>query len=221
MVDDRRGITQDGKRSRISYDQRRTMILDTALDLFSRRGFNGARTKEIAQAAGISETLIFQHFKTKRDLFLAVMNHLFDHHPLYPDVRKAVISRDDIGVFSSVAHHIIIHMRRDPRVIRFLYYATLEGEIGNAVIEKEEQIPGPFLILRDYIQIRINEGHFAPLNPSITAYLYIQALCTYLIDSEIPHEPVCRFSDSNVIETIVSLFVAGLTMGSKKGMNIE
>jgi TetR/AcrR family transcriptional regulator len=33
--------------------------------LFSKKGFRGTTTKEIAQAAGVSEAIIFRHFETK------------------------------------------------------------------------------------------------------------------------------------------------------------
>ncbi len=184
--------------------------METALDVFSRRGLEGTRTKEIASEAGISETLIFQHFNTKKDLYQAILLRIFDHHPVYPDVERSIMSRDDNGVFLGVATHIVVHMRKDPRVIRFLYYAMLQGEMGDSIVRKEDNIPGPFMILKEYIQSRVNEGVFSEINPTITAYLFIQSICIYLVDSEIPHEPVMSFSDSDVIQTIVSIYVKGL-----------
>ena len=43
--------------------------------LFSERGFRGTTTKEIAQAAGVSEAIIFRHFATKEDLYTAIIDH--------------------------------------------------------------------------------------------------------------------------------------------------
>src|SRR5918997_3947833 len=55
-------------RKRLSAEDRREAILDSALEIFSRRGYNGASIDEIAQAAGISKALIYEHFPSKKDL---------------------------------------------------------------------------------------------------------------------------------------------------------
>ena len=70
------------RKERLSSEDRRLHIIDAALGLFASKGLNGTRTKEIARAAGISETLIFQHFKTKEDLYRAALKELFDTHPI-------------------------------------------------------------------------------------------------------------------------------------------
>lgn len=53
--------------------ERREQIVETALQLFAKQGFDGTSTKQIAQAAGITEGLIFHYFATKADLLTAVL----------------------------------------------------------------------------------------------------------------------------------------------------
>ena len=60
-------------RERLSGEERRRQIVETAVDLFSRKGFRGTTTREIAEAAGISEAMIFKHFATKRELYSAII----------------------------------------------------------------------------------------------------------------------------------------------------
>lgn len=50
----------------------RARILDAALAEFVARGFDGASTNTIARAAGVAKGLVFHHFGSKADLFLAV-----------------------------------------------------------------------------------------------------------------------------------------------------
>ncbi len=45
-------------KERLSADKRRQQIVEAAVELFSRKGFRGTRTREIAEAAGISEAMI-------------------------------------------------------------------------------------------------------------------------------------------------------------------
>ena len=48
--------------------ERQKNILKTALDLFSEEGYASTSTKKIAKEAGVSEGLIFRHFKSKEGL---------------------------------------------------------------------------------------------------------------------------------------------------------
>lgn len=52
----------------------RNKILETALKLFSKQGYLGATTKEIAKEAGIAEVTLFRHFPSKEKLFEDVIN---------------------------------------------------------------------------------------------------------------------------------------------------
>lgn len=48
--------------------KKKNQILKSALDLFSTKGFDASSTRLIAEKAGVSEGLIFKHFKNKQDL---------------------------------------------------------------------------------------------------------------------------------------------------------
>jgi TetR/AcrR family transcriptional regulator len=54
---------------RLKSDERRQQILSVAVKVFSRKGFGSTTTAAIAEAAGISEPILYRHFKNKRDLF--------------------------------------------------------------------------------------------------------------------------------------------------------
>jgi AcrR family transcriptional regulator len=61
------------RRRRLTADERRQAILRAALDVFARRGYHAASIDEIAQAAGISKALIYEHFPSKRDLHASLL----------------------------------------------------------------------------------------------------------------------------------------------------
>jgi len=52
---------------------KQTAILETALELFSKKGFDAVSTNLIAKEAGVSEGLIFRHFQNKMGLLQAIM----------------------------------------------------------------------------------------------------------------------------------------------------
>lgn len=64
--------------------EKQEQILDAALELFSNHGFHATSTSKVAKHAGVSEGLIFRHFKNKHGLLEAIskqaeerMQHIF------------------------------------------------------------------------------------------------------------------------------------------------
>ena len=53
--------------------ERREQILTSAREVFARNGLKGSRTRELAQAAGINQATLFEHFKSKEELFTAAV----------------------------------------------------------------------------------------------------------------------------------------------------
>jgi AcrR family transcriptional regulator len=59
---------------RLTAVARRQAVLETACRVFSRSSYRGATTAEIAREAGISEPILYRHFGSKRDLYLACLD---------------------------------------------------------------------------------------------------------------------------------------------------
>jgi AcrR family transcriptional regulator len=58
---------------RLPAEARRKAVLDSACLVFSKSSYRGATTAEIAREAGISEPILYRHFGSKRDLYLACL----------------------------------------------------------------------------------------------------------------------------------------------------
>ncbi|MFW5735623.1 MAG: TetR/AcrR family transcriptional regulator [Oceanidesulfovibrio sp.] len=155
---------------RLSAEERRVQILEAALDEFADKGFNGARTKKIARRAGISETLIYQHFATKEALYHAAHDHLYSLHPMHDDMRDPMASNDDAALLEAVALHMLHHSREDPRIIRLHLYDALSPDAGRSNAEYGKH--NSEHALAAYFQRRMNEGAFAPGDPTFAARLY-------------------------------------------------
>jgi AcrR family transcriptional regulator len=72
-------------RQRLPVAERRALIIESAGRVFGERGYEAARVDEIAAAAGVTKPIVYRHFDSKRDLYLA----LLDRH------------RDDLAGFVS------------------------------------------------------------------------------------------------------------------------
>ncbi len=62
--------------ARLPAAQRREQLLDVAAQLFATRGYAGATTAQIAKEADVTEPIIYRHFKSKRDLFVALIERI-------------------------------------------------------------------------------------------------------------------------------------------------
>jgi AcrR family transcriptional regulator len=59
---------------RLTAEERRRQLFDVALRLFSERGYAATTMDDIAEAAGVTKPLVYQHFESKRALYLELMN---------------------------------------------------------------------------------------------------------------------------------------------------
>jgi len=197
---------------RLNGEDRRAQIIETALSVFSEKGFSGSRIKEIAELAGISETLIFQHFASKEELYRVTLQTLFSHHPVLPEVEAAIQTKNDRHVFSSIAAHLINHGQQDPRIIRLALFAALEKlqfkEITHNGAETSLTLTD---LLASYIQQRIDDGVFRKINATIAARLIIETVYMYAFDQHAAISgPVLPNPGDEVIETLTTLFLNGL-----------
>ena len=61
---------------RLTADARREQILDVAIDVFGRSGYFGASMNDIADAAGVTKPVLYQHFDSKGDLYSALLDEV-------------------------------------------------------------------------------------------------------------------------------------------------
>ena len=63
---------------KLTSEERRASIIQAVRHLFANKGFEGTTTRELAEAAGVSEALLYRHFPTKEALFAAIRQSYCD-----------------------------------------------------------------------------------------------------------------------------------------------
>lgn len=63
---------------RMPAAQRRSQLLDTAVAVFAENGFHATSMNDVAEAAGVTKPVLYQHFGSKRDLFVEVLTEVGD-----------------------------------------------------------------------------------------------------------------------------------------------
>ncbi|MFQ5541718.1 MAG: TetR/AcrR family transcriptional regulator, partial [Candidatus Binatia bacterium] len=60
----------------VDKDRKRREILQAAMQVFAREGYHRARIEAVAEEAGIGKGTVYEYFKSKTDLFLALHEHM-------------------------------------------------------------------------------------------------------------------------------------------------
>ena len=80
----------DDKSARLLRDERRAQLLVAALEVFTAAGYHSAAMDEIADRANVSKPVLYQHFPSKLELYLAVLDLHIDS--LVFAIQKAIAS---------------------------------------------------------------------------------------------------------------------------------
>lgn len=86
-------------------------ILESAIKIFSSKGYSAATTKEISQESGIAEGTLFKHFKTKKDLLRGVLVltiRKFSGKLVLQPVKKILNSRRDNKSLENIIKELLI-----------------------------------------------------------------------------------------------------------------
>src|ERR1700730_9798874 len=130
--------------TRLDSDKRRQAIVDAAVPLFARKGFAGTTTRELAEAAGISEALLFRHFPSKQLLYREILQQLgcqgdpaLEQLAILPASTATLVGMVRFMVRRCVPGSDIDRTELDPR-LRLVLHSCLED--GDYVRELSEGV---------------------------------------------------------------------------------
>ncbi len=98
------------KKARLTAEERKTAIVKAALPLFARKGYAETTTKDLAQAAGVSEPLLYRHFPSKEALYLEILNLCCDSQD--PATRKFIHLVTELEPSASTLVHLVYYLVR-------------------------------------------------------------------------------------------------------------
>ena len=193
-------------------DARREQLIGVAVDLFSRKGFSGTTTKEIAVAAGVTEALIFRHFPTKDALYDAILRWRVEKcgtQNWLELLQPLADNRDDDGIIRAVTSGLLEFHRENVDFLRLMFFAVLENhELAQSF--RESQIRPIYEFLTNYISLRQREGAFRSLDPGTTVRAIFGAPFYHSIVNNLFHCNMLQVSDEVAVDTFVRLALDGL-----------
>jgi AcrR family transcriptional regulator len=101
--------------ARLSREERRAAIIKAVRRVFAAKGFHGTTTRELAEAAGVSEALLFKHFPDKEALYSAMQHSCARQEPGKVEQLMALEPSTSTLVF--IVHLLFSHLM-EPRPAR-------------------------------------------------------------------------------------------------------
>jgi len=200
----------------MSAGDRRTQLIEVALGLFSKNGFSGTTTREIAAAAGVSEAIIFRHFASKEELYAALLEYKNREGRVedwLEELRGHAARRDDEALFRSLIKRILISYRDDPSFQRLLLYSALSAHEFSQLLHRDLGIP-LYGFLYDYIVKRKREGAFAGLDPGSVIFAVVGMPSYFGMVTKLFGVSVKTASDDQTAKNFTRVLFEGL--GSKR-----
>jgi AcrR family transcriptional regulator len=205
--------------ARMSAEDRKLQILRVAVSLFSQRGFGGTTTREIAQAAGVSEAMVFRHFATKQELYSEILDHkACSGDSMNPEqmVAEALKQKDDRGVFEKLALGALDHHECDPEFQRLLLHSALEGhELAEMFFEKF--IRRVYELLGGYITERQRDGAMVRVDPAIVVRSFIGMIIHHSLNNNLwdPNRRLLKISNEDAAKHFTDILLHGICIDAE------
>ena len=104
----------------------RDEILKAAMQLFANHGFHETSMSEVAREARVSKALIFWHFKTKEELFVAVLNRLLE--PYFIDFAEEAAVMNERAQIEKLVESYLLFVREHANSVRFFLAQMLHDQ---------------------------------------------------------------------------------------------
>ncbi|MEJ7876623.1 MAG: TetR/AcrR family transcriptional regulator [Solirubrobacterales bacterium] len=125
-------------RRRLTASDRRAAILEAALEIFSERGFSEASLDDVAVRGGISKALIYEHFDSKRELQLVLLDTYM--HDLIEAVVLAIAKAEtDEERLRAGIESFLVYASERPEVLRLLTRNVSDSVAGETIDRLREE----------------------------------------------------------------------------------
>jgi AcrR family transcriptional regulator len=166
-------IAPTGRKRRAA--ERRAHLIDSALGVFAEKGVDGATAKDLSEAAGVAQGLLYHYFASKEDLLRAAL----ERHSFLPELRRIVSpdrGRPCRPVLLEVGQGFAAMLRERRPLMQVM---MREAPTNPAVAERIERAQREAArLLADYLESRVAAGELRPHDAEATARMLLYAVVT-------------------------------------------
>ncbi len=148
----------------------RTRILQAALRLFARKGYDGTTTRDLATAANVAEGTVFNHFANKKAILVEVATSGWVE--ILTDLLTELSEMGSYKAVAQVMRRRMLHMHTNADLLRVCFieaqfHPELRDRIQSEVIAKMTDVAEAFF------QTAMEKGIYRPMNPRIVAQVFL------------------------------------------------
>ncbi len=148
----------------------RSKILQAALQLFAKRGYDGTTTKDLAKSAGVAEGTLFRHFPSKKTILIEVATAGWVD--ILTDLLTELSEMGSYKAVSNVMRRRMLNMRKNSDLMRVCfveaqYHPELQESIQVEVINKMTDVAEAFF------ETAMSKGIYRQMNPKIVAKVFL------------------------------------------------
>lgn len=183
-------------------------LLEAALKLFSKKGYLGATTREIAHGAGVTELTLFRHFGSKERLFEKVL-HRYTFLPrlkhLLPELAK--VPYDE--ALRMIGIRFLETLKEEKSLVRIMLsemsaYPERVKIIHNRLIDEVVQT------LASYVGPLQKKGTLRSSSPEAVAIAFLGMIFSYFQREEIVRKAdITKEQVVKVVEEFIDIFMYG------------
>jgi len=204
--------------------RRKKEILDASLRVFSTKGFDGGRTKDIAREAGTSEATIFKYFPTKRHLMMGLIKPLMEMigRPLFMKPIERLLERQKGRPLEETLTLIMMdRWKLFTEKERMVSLAYMEAIRNPEMLEifKQLIVPQVLKYLEPVFQEAADSGEIrSDLSSRLLSRSFLAQVLGFILLVRVNPENFALSDVETDIAATVSIFVQGLrpTNGLKK-----
>jgi TetR/AcrR family transcriptional regulator len=170
---------------RVPGKTRRQQIVMAATRLFSRQGFDGTTTREIARSAGVNEAIIFRHFTSKEELYWAVVSEQASTRGYTERLHRRLRFAESTKQAVADVAEILLHKREDDGAFtRLLLFSALRnGELSEKFVHN--YLTESLRLISDYIRAGVKRGWLREIDPVVGARTFLAMVAGHNLMQEL------------------------------------
>lgn len=162
-------------------EETRAKIIESAVNLFSTRGYNTASVDDICREAGISKGAFYHHFESKQTLFLALLDGWLETIDTVIEASKDKTVPETFMQITEAFPYIFETAGENlPMFLEFWMQASRDKKIWQAGIIPYRRYQKHFTAL---IKKGVEEGSFVEVDPELTSRMIISTAMGLLLQS--------------------------------------
>lgn len=198
-------------------EARRTQILDAAVQVFAQKSFHRTTIKDVAKAAGVADGTIYNYFKNKDDLLVAIVARLSEVYDFIGRVEGLKGDSDPEQILKFVLQNRYNLLERNRTQFQAIMPQIIsDPELRDMFLEKLAK--PTFAVFEQVWQAQLDQGHIRPIEPKLIVRLLFGIFFGVILLDMI-NEPTLACKKGTVIDILVDLILNGLLPRSDSDEN--